>query len=994
MPTICSIGLRELGKQDLPKYNYPLIVSKNQTNRGMQGKYNIPIIFVAHSLGGLVVKQALVAAKNDDTFGDLRKYTYGLVFFAVPHQGGHGASLGRIAKNIVTSLTGSSKNDLVESLRTNSLFQENQATIFRHQLEDYQIVSICETKPTKTKHLAWATAMLIVDEKSATLGLTGTRERLVTIDSDHSEVCKFAGDNDKFDPAYFDRSQQVADAMLTALEHDLASHFSVQSGPPVQAHQDNEYFEVPLDSNKNYVERSTITDQLEDLLEPSKLTTASAAVRVVLYGLGGAGKTELAVRFAERHRKHYKATFWLYGADASRLKEGFEKIGMTVNADKNGLHRDLVLDAQTWFTENSGWLLIIDNVDDKDALDVLRLQYLKGGMNGHVIVTSRNPSTSVFWNGIEVADMNPSEANTLMIKIMGRRGEGKEDTALPGLLRDLGHLSLAIDQASSYIAATGMSIQEYHQWFQTEKVRLLLEVPSTLYNYDSRLTVMTTWEISFQRIEQSHPVASQLLLIMSIFSHDDVPVTMVQLNYDSLRCWAFNGEWEALPEDQEWVQPELKSTLQDGLNLRDAFRSLRKFSFIRYMPGGESFWLHPLVHYWASQKLKTRPDQQRLTMCSIGLVVSSFKKEDRLPPIATPYGRGDVASMGEERTLRLWPWRQLTRMPEAMAHLCLSLLQVLEYTSTADDPVVGERLTTVDAHLIIDHVIRFDEAADKYLSLSAALWRLTRAAVCNCRKNTKVLPDRCWRCRQAIEEAVRLMEELITRSDFASITARIKATSLGLLFVMFIDGGDLLGAFHTSSVGIGCDNPFGTAIQWEWSMDTSGYNLFFNRPPFHRWFDNASNLRSYMERYVYNMGCYFRVRLATEYGRARAHKALAEQVTKIFEALCGQESEEYRRSVWYLMTSLEEEGAWTQIRQYLEPLVVLSMDEPTLVWSHERCIIRLLHAYFELGLSSEAQNLSEQVQKAYDSAGKVLRSMQKNRLPAKEKAFQVFKHSF
>ncbi|KAL9634164.1 MAG: hypothetical protein Q9204_003107 [Flavoplaca sp. TL-2023a] len=165
----------------------------------MDGKI-VPIIFVAHSLGGLLVKQALVAAKNDDSFADLRKNTYGLVFFAVPHQGGHGASLGKIAKNIVTTLNGSSRNDLIESLCANSFFQENQATFFRHQLEDYQIVSICETKPTKIKHLGWATAMIVVDEKSATLGLAGTRERLVLVDSNHSEVCKFQADDDKFDP--------------------------------------------------------------------------------------------------------------------------------------------------------------------------------------------------------------------------------------------------------------------------------------------------------------------------------------------------------------------------------------------------------------------------------------------------------------------------------------------------------------------------------------------------------------------------------------------------------------------------------------------------------------------------------------------------------------------------------------------------------------------------------------------------------------------------
>lgn len=77
--------------------------------------------------------------------------------------------------------------------------------------------------------------------------------------------------------------------------------------------------------------------------------------------------------------------------------------------------------------------------------------------------------------------------------------------------------------------------------------------------------------------------------------------------------------------------------------------------------------------------------------------------------------------------------------------------------------------------------------------------------------------------------------------------------------------------------------------------------------------------------------------------------------------------------------------------EVLEPLVVQSMNEPTLVWSHERCIIRLIHAYFELDLSSEAQQLSERVQKSYDCAGKVLRSLHKDRLPAYDKALQVFR---
>jgi len=125
-----------------------------------QSHYTPPIIFVAHSLGGLVVKQALVTAKNNDDYKKIREATVGLVFFAVPHRGGHGASLGTIAKNIVVSLTGEGQNNLVESLKQNSFFQESQAALFKHQLEDYHIVSVIEDRPTKfTKFLGKATSI-------------------------------------------------------------------------------------------------------------------------------------------------------------------------------------------------------------------------------------------------------------------------------------------------------------------------------------------------------------------------------------------------------------------------------------------------------------------------------------------------------------------------------------------------------------------------------------------------------------------------------------------------------------------------------------------------------------------------------------------------------------------------------------------------------------------------------------------------------------------
>jgi triacylglycerol esterase/lipase EstA (alpha/beta hydrolase family) len=104
-----------------------------------------PIIFVAHSLGGIIVKRALVEAKLDDTYKAIRDATYGIAFFGTPHQGGNFAKLGDIAASIVRGVLHNPKNTFMEALKKDSLFSDTLVDDFRHQLEDYFVLSFYET---------------------------------------------------------------------------------------------------------------------------------------------------------------------------------------------------------------------------------------------------------------------------------------------------------------------------------------------------------------------------------------------------------------------------------------------------------------------------------------------------------------------------------------------------------------------------------------------------------------------------------------------------------------------------------------------------------------------------------------------------------------------------------------------------------------------------------------------------------------------------------
>ena len=125
-----------------------------------------PIIFICHSLGGLVVKQvcngssasasyrpilkvtskALLTAHLNRRFESIRRITYGIVFFATPHRGGNGATIGQVAANVARIVTGSDRNDLVKSLQKNSPFLAHLTADFKHISDDYSYLSIVESR--------------------------------------------------------------------------------------------------------------------------------------------------------------------------------------------------------------------------------------------------------------------------------------------------------------------------------------------------------------------------------------------------------------------------------------------------------------------------------------------------------------------------------------------------------------------------------------------------------------------------------------------------------------------------------------------------------------------------------------------------------------------------------------------------------------------------------------------------------------------------------
>lgn len=161
-----------------------------------------PLLLLGHSLGGILIKQALVNAINNPRFHDIQVATYGLIFFGTPHGGpgdGWQIMFGKASVRIAQSLPGMTSNDIMEALKKGSLFSHTLQDQWRHQLDQYQIVTFYEgigdVKAFITAiDVGCANAQQVVPQHSATLGLPGDRESQIRIQAKHGDLCRFDPD--------------------------------------------------------------------------------------------------------------------------------------------------------------------------------------------------------------------------------------------------------------------------------------------------------------------------------------------------------------------------------------------------------------------------------------------------------------------------------------------------------------------------------------------------------------------------------------------------------------------------------------------------------------------------------------------------------------------------------------------------------------------------------------------------------------------------------
>ncbi|TVY65025.1 Protein SERAC1 [Fusarium oxysporum f. sp. cubense] len=575
------------GKEDVPSQNrisnhaYNLVTALASL-RQSDNTNERPIIFVCHSLGGLVCQDALVTAKqrSEQHLQDIVNFTRGVIFLGTPH---HGSSLAKIGELVSRSvgLIKETNSDIVQVLTRDSevlarIQDSFQALLMTRSKDEATMIDItCFYEELPTKKFG-----VIVPKHSAILpGYIS-----IGIHKNHAEMTKFSNSEE---PGFV--------AICGELKRWMKRIQQTQSKP--QKHASAAHCLVPYTFNPDFVGRSEILDllksQLGDLEPRSK---GRGHRRAALYGLGGVGKTQIALSYAYWVQEVSQDTsvFWVHASSAERFSEGYANIANECKIPGYEDPRFDVLPAvKDWLEsdESGQWLMVIDNADDmelffpqnespkmKSNAEKSLGQFIPQCAHGNALITTRNMQVgSRLTKGkfpIEVGKMDEHEAAQLLRQGLHQEGESEQD--LLQLSSRLEFLPLALVQAAAFIQENSITVNEYLELLdgsEDDLIDLLNEEFETVgRDSGTPRAVAQTWMLSFQQIEKQYPFASELLSLMCLFDRQKIPL--------------------------DYVDFHAKENLPPGSNIKmqlvKALGVLKAFCFIRPEKGGDHT-MHRLI---------------------------------------------------------------------------------------------------------------------------------------------------------------------------------------------------------------------------------------------------------------------------------------------------------------------------------------------------------------------------------------------------------------
>jgi hypothetical protein len=337
--------------------------------------------------------------------------------------------------------------------------------------------------------------------------------------------------------------------------------------------------------NRNFVGRADMLEKLQAALggRSDGITSKAEAI----HGLGGVGKTQLALEYAHWHAAEYQLIWWVSARQTSMAVAALAALARQLGLPDKANQREQVADLLQVLRRREGWLLIYDGAESPEQLEPL----LPLGGHGHVLITSRYPAWGRVADPFRLTELRRQESVAFL-----RRRLGGQDEGYASLAELLGDLPLALEEAAAYIEETQVGLVHYLQLVR-EHARELLSVPVVGEQH-----VATAWSISLDRVRAQAPAAAALLELCAFLAMDDIPRELPRQHHDGLPS-------------------ALSRAVRDPVAYNEALRALSRYSLITVTPS--ALGVHPMVQMVVRSRLGPA-EQRRWASAAVGLLRQSF----------------------------------------------------------------------------------------------------------------------------------------------------------------------------------------------------------------------------------------------------------------------------------------------------------------------------------------------------------------------------------
>ncbi|KAJ5627818.1 Disease resistance protein [Penicillium lividum] len=429
------------------------------------------------------------------------------------------------------------------------------------------------------------------------------------------------GISDYCDSHKNDQWHGYAAAVAAAYARQLFFHMSIEETQRNSSPRPTT-FELPLNLSEisevtRFVAREDQLDRIKEILE----TTIGRRTAVV-HGLGGIGKTQLAIAYMKRNRSHYSAIIWLNARDETALKQSFARSAEWILRHYPSLtyiagaleNRDLdesVKAVKRWLDEptNDRWLIVYDNYDnplfgdhtekglhhasyveadtdnddDKDLSKAFDLQnFLPETDHGSIVVTTRSSMVKL-GQAVPLRKLEDINDSLEILASVSGREDLRQDPVATDLARQLDGLPLALATAGAYLEQVSISCTEYIQLYRESWQQLQKETPQ-LAAYDQKL--YSTWNLSYRHIQQQSPIAAMLLRQWAYFASEDLWYELLKGSGPEKPEWLVT-----LTENKLTFHKNLRLLCSHGLVEADATTKLQHVE-------SRGYSVHGCVHSW------------------------------------------------------------------------------------------------------------------------------------------------------------------------------------------------------------------------------------------------------------------------------------------------------------------------------------------------------------------------------------------------------------